>query len=374
MAVIKIKKRDNPYVMFDKTFLRDNRLSAKSKGILAYLLSLPADWSLHVNELAQHFSDGKKSIYGALKELKEFGYVQHHRHRDINGSFTAGDYVVYELPQLPLQDDDVVAVGDTEPTASDRSDVEQVEAKHEQIAHQSPRAGKGDVANCSKSNPHSPLRHVANRHDVKGHVLKNNNNKIITAAKAVACQFDHENTMRTTGPPSSAAAVSFSCAVAQDPPVDADLVIGDELTPSQRQVVEDKAKQLSLLVDHTQRERLVEDIVWLLLSSHSFSHAGKDFHHKLNTIAKCIRQRQWQPPAKRLVEQATVQRQAVKQRQRDYQALLNEQTHLAFLLGHAPTADAKEKLKGQLTAISERFNTVGLVDHNSHSQAHGTVT
>ncbi len=193
MAVIKIKKRGNPSVMFDKTFLRDKRLSAKSNGMLAYLLSLPADWSLHVNELVQHFSDGKKSIDCALKELKEFGYVQHHRHRDINGSFTAGDYVVYELPQLALQD--AAVGGDTDPTASDRSGVEQVEAKHEQIAHQSPRAGKGDVVNCSTSNPHSPLRHVANRHDVKGHVLKNNNNKEITAAKAVACQLDHENTI-----------------------------------------------------------------------------------------------------------------------------------------------------------------------------------
>ncbi len=39
--IIRVKKCQNNFVMMDKTFLEDTRLSFKAKGILAYLLSKP---------------------------------------------------------------------------------------------------------------------------------------------------------------------------------------------------------------------------------------------------------------------------------------------------------------------------------------------
>lgn len=39
MSIVRINKRDNPYVQIDHRVLEDTRLSWKAKGLLAYLLS-----------------------------------------------------------------------------------------------------------------------------------------------------------------------------------------------------------------------------------------------------------------------------------------------------------------------------------------------
>ena len=52
-------KKERNYTVMDNTFLRDERLSAKAKGIFAYILYLPEDWCIYQSELVKHFSDGK---------------------------------------------------------------------------------------------------------------------------------------------------------------------------------------------------------------------------------------------------------------------------------------------------------------------------
>lgn len=39
--IIRVRRCPNNFVMMDKTFLEDTRLSFKAKGILAYLLNKP---------------------------------------------------------------------------------------------------------------------------------------------------------------------------------------------------------------------------------------------------------------------------------------------------------------------------------------------
>lgn len=67
--VIRVKKRPSNFVMMDKTFLEDDRLSYKAKGLLAYLLSKPDDWKVIVGNLVNSSKDGKASVYAGLKEL-----------------------------------------------------------------------------------------------------------------------------------------------------------------------------------------------------------------------------------------------------------------------------------------------------------------
>ncbi len=69
--IIRVKKCQNNFVMMDKTFLEDTRLSFKAKGILAYLLSKPDNWKVIVGNLVNSSTDGKKAIYSGLKELKD---------------------------------------------------------------------------------------------------------------------------------------------------------------------------------------------------------------------------------------------------------------------------------------------------------------
>ncbi|WP_408605263.1 helix-turn-helix domain-containing protein [Caldicellulosiruptor acetigenus] len=97
-TIIRVSKRDCPYVIVDKTALNDNRLSWKAKGLLCYLLSLPDDWKINLRELTTHSSDGRDSTQSALNELIKFGYCVKERVRDEKGRFAGYMYTVYERP------------------------------------------------------------------------------------------------------------------------------------------------------------------------------------------------------------------------------------------------------------------------------------
>lgn len=92
-----IKDKTNPYVMLNKQFLQDVKLSWKAKGILAYLLSLPDDWQIYETELENHSIDGLSSLKSGLKELMENGYVNRVQNRNEKGQFVSYEYQVHEV-------------------------------------------------------------------------------------------------------------------------------------------------------------------------------------------------------------------------------------------------------------------------------------
>ena len=103
--VIRVRKRPNNFVMIDKTFLEDDRLSYKAKGILAYLLSKPDNWKVVVGDLVNRSKDGKASVYAGLRELKEYGYYNKTPVRNEQGTrIVRWESVVYELPISLLTD------------------------------------------------------------------------------------------------------------------------------------------------------------------------------------------------------------------------------------------------------------------------------
>lgn len=104
--IIRIQKKRNNYVIIDKTFLEDSRLSFKAKGILAYLLSKPDEWKVIVKDLMNHSGDGRNSVYSGLKELQKFGYYEKKPVRDQKGKIVYWESVVYELPIEKFTPDD----------------------------------------------------------------------------------------------------------------------------------------------------------------------------------------------------------------------------------------------------------------------------
>lgn len=96
--IFRVVKNKN-FVVLDKGFLANENLSAKAKGILAYLLSLPDNWNLSISELKKHFKDGEKSIRSGIKELIDAGYIVYENPRDENGRYTGGVYLVFEMPK-----------------------------------------------------------------------------------------------------------------------------------------------------------------------------------------------------------------------------------------------------------------------------------
>lgn len=97
MAIVR-KSTTKNYSIIPNIGLIDPNLSAKAKGLLAYMLTLPNDWRFHQEELEKHFTDGTKSIRTALNELITQGYVVKKSLRDVNGKFSGTDWVVYDNP------------------------------------------------------------------------------------------------------------------------------------------------------------------------------------------------------------------------------------------------------------------------------------
>ncbi|TEA54659.1 DnaD domain protein [Bacillus sp. BH2] len=104
MGIVRVEKNKN-YSVVNNTGLRDERLSWKAKGILAYILTLPDDWVFYREELATHAKDGLDSLRSGMKELKEYGYLQRLPIRNDNNKIVSWETVIHEVPQVePLAD------------------------------------------------------------------------------------------------------------------------------------------------------------------------------------------------------------------------------------------------------------------------------
>lgn len=91
------QKRTTNFTVIPNEFLQSSNLSFKAKGILSYLLSLPADWELHVSQLATIASDGRDSVYNGILELVEAKYIWR---RPRSGTEPGGwEYFVYDSVQ-----------------------------------------------------------------------------------------------------------------------------------------------------------------------------------------------------------------------------------------------------------------------------------
>ena len=100
MSTIRVNKVDIPFVQIDKRPLRDKNLSWKAKGLLSYLLSLPDDWKVYVNELKNHSKDGRDSTRSAIEELLKAGYMIRNRVHNSDGTFAGYDYTVFEISTI----------------------------------------------------------------------------------------------------------------------------------------------------------------------------------------------------------------------------------------------------------------------------------
>lgn len=97
-SIIRVSKnKDNPYVMLNKEFLSDPKLSWRAKGMLTYLLSKPDNWQVNPNDLIKKSKDGRDAVYACLNELIEVGYIERNKIRNEKGHFSHIEYLVFEV-------------------------------------------------------------------------------------------------------------------------------------------------------------------------------------------------------------------------------------------------------------------------------------
>ena len=102
MPVFRVDKSRDFTVVANCVF-KDRSLSAKAKGILVEMLSLPESWDYTLKGLTSLFSDGIDSIRQGINELEKHGYIVRERKRDARGRLGGMEYVIYETPQKPVE-------------------------------------------------------------------------------------------------------------------------------------------------------------------------------------------------------------------------------------------------------------------------------
>ena len=82
------------FTVIDNALAQNNVLSLRARGLMVYLLSLPDDWKIHLTHLCTVLKEGEQQLKTILKELKDMGYIHHHK----MGFSEGWQYFVFESP------------------------------------------------------------------------------------------------------------------------------------------------------------------------------------------------------------------------------------------------------------------------------------
>lgn len=90
------RKKANNFTIICNEVLKNKNLSARAKGIWAYLMTLPDDWQISKLELVKNFTEGRDAFNRAFIELEKAGYIVKERKRIESGLYDGWEYIVNE--------------------------------------------------------------------------------------------------------------------------------------------------------------------------------------------------------------------------------------------------------------------------------------
>lgn len=114
------------FVQLCNSALQDKRLSYRARGLMACVLSYPADWRVTSETLAEQATEGRNAIRTALKELEDCGYLTRTKTHNGNGKWL-WTWVITDdpSPQKPSADSrSMVPPAETQETAGETVDRE----------------------------------------------------------------------------------------------------------------------------------------------------------------------------------------------------------------------------------------------------------
>ena len=91
-------KKTSGFVVLDTVCLKDERLGWDAKGLHSYIMQLPDDWEINIEDLKKRSADKRDATTSAMRQLMEVGYVHRTRKHDNRGRFEGYDYDVFERP------------------------------------------------------------------------------------------------------------------------------------------------------------------------------------------------------------------------------------------------------------------------------------
>lgn len=96
----RIKKRSSEFTQVANSFLRDNRISFKAKGLFCYMFSMDSNWNFTLKGISKQQNEGIASISSAMNELKLYGFIVYTKHSDGTGTYYLDDKPNMENPDL----------------------------------------------------------------------------------------------------------------------------------------------------------------------------------------------------------------------------------------------------------------------------------
>jgi hypothetical protein len=97
MSIRRASRKITNFTPIDNAALTDGRLSFRARGVLAYLLSMPADWRPRAEEIARQSVEGRDAIQRAMRELEALGYLERRRVQNELGHWS-NEAVIHERP------------------------------------------------------------------------------------------------------------------------------------------------------------------------------------------------------------------------------------------------------------------------------------
>jgi hypothetical protein len=91
------------FTIIPNAWVRDERLSWKARGLLAYLMSHAEGWSTSITSLVALAPEGKDAVLTGIRELESAGYLRRSRLRDSRGRLGEADYDLID-PSAPMAD------------------------------------------------------------------------------------------------------------------------------------------------------------------------------------------------------------------------------------------------------------------------------
>jgi hypothetical protein len=96
------------FTQIPNSWLRDDRLSWRARGLLAGIMSHEVGWHISSESLSEGGAEGRDAVRNALVELERFGYLQRDGSQRRKGKFAGVDYIItdpFEDPEVPPSPD-----------------------------------------------------------------------------------------------------------------------------------------------------------------------------------------------------------------------------------------------------------------------------
>lgn len=94
-----LHKPTTNFTQISNTALNDKELSLKGKGMLAFMLSKPDDWTFSTGGLRSQLLEGDTAIRKALNDLRDLGYLTIESIRDELGRIDHWSYTIRHEPE-----------------------------------------------------------------------------------------------------------------------------------------------------------------------------------------------------------------------------------------------------------------------------------